>query len=492
MMQKHLRSAILAALFALAGCAHAPAPTNPPETGAELIAPEALRADLTALYEGLQRAHYDLYANLPEAEYDRAYREALAALDQPLTREDAQIRFQRFAALGNIAHGRVDMPMQRFFTAWTGGGRIFPFGVRIEAGRIFVAENLSGNASISPGAEILAIDGVRAAEWLERLGAYVSADNSYLLHTLIEPQFSVLLWFELGERDTYRVRVRDAAGAERQIAIRAQNREAVNAARARIREPLELDPTERVARMLDGGIGYLRPGVFMNIGDGADPFDTASFHAFIDESFERFLAEGARALIIDLRDNPGGDNSFSDHMIAWFADRPFRFASSFRVRVSDETIAANAARLSGDDDNTASGRYAAAFAQAQPGEVIDFDIPNTEPRAGERFAGPVYVLVNRRSFSNAVSVAAIVQDYGFGQVLGEPTADLATTLGAMEHFTLPNTEIVVGYPKALIVRPNGDAHPAGVTPDTVIGAPLLDFGEDAVLTRAAEIARAAR
>ncbi len=44
----------------------------------------------------------------------------------------------------------------------------------------------------------------------------------------------------------------------------------------------------------------------------------------------------------------------------------------------------------------------------------------------------------------------------------------ASTFGAMEHFTLPETGFTVGFPKALIVRPNGDAIPGGVSPDIKI------------------------
>ena len=77
----------------------------------------------------------------------------------------------------------------------------------------------------------------------------------------------------------------------------------------------------------------------------------------------------------------------------------------------------------------------------------------------------MFVLTGPHSYSNAVSVAAIAQDYNFATVIGEPTADLATTYGAMETFSLNHTGIVVGYPKALIIRPNGDTRPAGVIPD---------------------------
>jgi hypothetical protein len=75
-------------------------------------------------------------------------------------------------------------------------------------------------------------------------------------------------------------------------------------------------------------------------------------------------------------------------------------------------------------------------------------IPLVEPREGRRFTGAVCLLINRQSYSNAVLVAAIAQDYGFATVIGEETADLASTFGAAEKFTLPGTGIEVSFPKA--------------------------------------------
>jgi len=80
-------------------------------------------------------------------------------------------------------------------------------------------------------------------------------------------------------------------------------------------------------------------------------------------------------------------------------------------------------------------------------------------------------------------VAAIFQDYGWGEIAGEPTADFATTYGAMEHFTLPNTGFRVGFPKAYIIRPSGDERLGGVQPDFVIETPIVPSARDVVLDR---------
>ena len=174
-------------------------------------------------------------------------------------------------------------------------------------------------------------------------------------------------------------------------------------------------------------------------------------------------------------------------MVAWFATRPFRFVSDFRIKVSRQTIASNRRRMEAAAKagvaDPGSARFAALYAAAPVGGIVSFEVPTISPRDGERFTGKVYLLVDRYSYSNTVNVAAIVQDYGFGTVMGEETADLATTYGAMESFDLPRTGLSVGYAKAFLIRPNGSLRPRGVVPDVAIPTPVV-LGKDEVLEEA--------
>ncbi|MDG2520746.1 hypothetical protein P7B02_04255 [Caulobacter segnis] len=77
-------------------------------------------------------------------------------------------------------------------------------------------------------------------------------------------------------------------------------------------------------------------------------------------------------------------------------------------------------------------------------------------------------------------------------VLGEETSDLGTTYGAMETFKLPRTGVVVGFPKALITRPNGGKAARGVTPDVAIKTPILEPASDPVLTQAVRLIKVKR
>ncbi|MFC0679790.1 S41 family peptidase [Lysobacter korlensis] len=448
----------------------------------------AAQAELDHLYEGLQASHYDLFARRPQAEYDAMYRRLRSQLGtSAIAPEDLRREFQRFVAYGNVAHAAIEPPMAEWEEYRAAGGSAFPLALRVVGERVVVRDDYSGIETISPGDEVRSIDGIPALEWLGRVRTLVSADNDYLAYTQLETRLPMLVWWH-GDRATqYLVETTTPEGLRRRVTVPARSRAEFGTAAAAAPASFDLDGNERVARMIEDGIGYLRPGPFYdNRANSTNPWDPSAFHSFIDRAFTSFIDAGASAVLIDLRNNPGGDNSFSDPMIAWFADKPFRFSPEFDIRVSEAATAANAKRAEaqGTDPEAISVKLAAAYAGKRAGSRVSFPIPLVQPRSDARFTGPVYLLINRHSYSNAVLVAAIAQDYGFATVLGEETADLASTYGAAEKFALPQSGIEVTFPKARILRPNGDPAPRGVVPDVAIETPVVPVQTDVVLDAA--------
>lgn len=458
-----------------------------PEAESPKFSAADLQADLTALYTGLREAHADLYARRPKTELDSAFEKALAGLDQPLTQAEAERYFQRFVAAGRVAHARIDLPFARWSAYRDAGGRALPLFLRVDADRVYVWDLALPIAGLATGDEVLAVDGQPALPWLNDLGALVSADTDYMRYAQIERLLPMLVWLTHGDVKQVTLLVRHADGQESSVTVMSRCRAEIQAATATtVATP---EPASREFRWLDGTIGYLKPGPFYDDRPEAEtPWGTTAFRTFIDTSFQELIDKQGGTLIIDLRDNPGGDNSFSDLMLAWIATRPFRFSPGFEIKVSPATIASNQARLDSApaDAGGASADMAKLFVGKQTGDVVMYPIPEVAPRPGDRFKGKVYVLINRHTYSNATNVAAVIQDYEFGTLLGEETSDLASTLGAMEQFTLPRTGIVVGYPKARILRPNGDPSPRGVVPDHALASPHGRGEEDAVLAMALE------
>ena len=98
-----------------------------------------------------------------------------------------------------------------------------------------------------------------------------------------------------------------------------------------------------------------------------------------------------------------------------------------------------------------------------------FEVPLSKhlPRTDSlRFEGKVYVLINRFSFSEAIVVSAMIQDYGFGTIVGEATSPVM--YGNARQFKLPNTQITITCPAAYFIRPNGNISLHGTIPDYIV------------------------
>lgn len=440
-----------------------------------MLTASQIKQDFQQLYSELQLAHYDTFFNLPKKQYDKKFEQFLLSITSPMSKLEVQVLFQQFMALGRIAHSKVDWPIAAYQAYRADGGKSLPLYVSVSKRQMWVSDYYGEEAGVERFDEVLAIDGLSSAQWLDRFASHISADNQRLSNTLIQNIFPLVLWLELGEKDAYEITLKSPSGGIKTVLVSALTQQQVSQKVSALTDSPEEDLTVQTARMLDNDIAYLRPGPFYNT-QSENVWDNTDFVNFIDSAFTSFNEQKAKALLIDLRSNPGGTNSFSDPMIAWFADKPFRFASEFIVKVSPQSQAANDERLkTSTDSSDISHKLAEFYNTHKHGETFTFSLPDALPNKNKRFNGDVYVLVNRNSYSNAVSVAAIVQDYGFGQVIGEETADLATTLGAMESFTLRHTGIKVGYPKALIIRPNGSRVPEGVTPDYLID---IDMTQD--------------
>lgn len=481
------RCALLLALLAM-GCAR-PAPTPAPVEAAATadadadpswVPADSVRADAEVLYATLRAAHYDLFAHTDQATYDAAYDALLAGIDGPMPRLEATRRLMAFVALGRVGHARVDFPVAAYIEHVSTGGTVLPFDVQVTPDGVLLAH--SYHPELPVGATLVALDGEPADVWLERLGTYVSAEHTYLRDAQLETMFPRLHWLHGASAPSHTLQI-EVDGTPRTVTVDERPGIEVETAKS----TWEAAGQVREARTLDGGIGYLRPGPFYAMHPDESLDDVV---AFIDGAFRGFLDDGVHTVVLDLRDNPGGDNRFSDPMVAWVADAPFAFASTYRVRASETTRGVLAGLAEADPDGL-SAQMAEVMAGHADGETFAFPIPATEPRE-QGFDGEVWALVNRHSYSNATCTAAILKDHGFARLAGEPTADLPTSYASSAQFPLPGLGLTVTYPKAWFARPSGEDTGHGVVPDLVLPMPAPGDAGDPTLDALLEHLRAGR
>jgi hypothetical protein len=433
------------------------------------FAPADVRSDMAYAYETLQKAHYNLYAHVSRKDYDAAYHKLLKSVGQDsLSMLQTTMLMQQLLAIGNVGHSEVDFAASSYIDYAMQGGTLFPLELAFEDGKTYVRKSYTPDSTVRAGDQLLRLNGKPIRKMKAAIHPYLSAERPYFKDAKLEFwSFPRYYWAVFGRQDAYKVKVKDAAGKTSKHTVPAVTVMAYEANRGG-----EILKNERSFRYMEE-VAYLHPGPFSS----PEADGEARFKAFVDSAFADINASQARYLIVDLRNNAGGHNTFSDYLIAYFADQPFRWYSDFTIRTS-EVLKKQTKKKYPDAIPDA---YTQNILEFPDGETFAYEQTMQQPMPeAQRFQGKVYVLVNRQSYSMAAVSAALVQDYGFGEIVGEETGDTPTLYAAQFTFQLPRTSVEVKVPKGYIVRPNGDEKLSGVIPDHHVRDHLLD-AEDEVL-----------
>ncbi|MCB0839512.1 MAG: peptidase S41 [Bacteroidetes bacterium] len=421
---------------------------------------EEVLSDLTNLYQSLQDAHYNLYAYTTEKAFDSTYNEVKNAINKDsLTLLETINLYQRLAAAANNGHTGIDFPGKPYIEYAYSGGTIFPLEIAFEYDKPLIRKNWSGNDSIEIGSEILSINGIPIADIFSKIYPQISAERPYFKHVKIELfSFPRYYWQVFGRQDAFEVEIRLNGK------VKTYSLEAVE-----VIEGYEMKRTEilnaKMKLTFNGKSAYINPGNFSG--------EEQKYQRFIDSAFVEIKKQKSKNLIIDLRNNGGGDNSFSDYLVSYFANKPFKWNSSFTLKTSN--ILKEHVRQHYDTTET----YWQEVLSHKDGEIYAYEFDEYQPQPRKkRFKGKVYVLINRQSHSQSAVAAAQIQDYQLGIIVGEETGDYPSLYASLFQYTLPKTGITVNLSKGYIIRVNGSTEEKGVIPDIFIKDHLLDENDE--------------
>jgi hypothetical protein len=439
--------ALLAAIPALAAPAsaqtEAAAPFVPP-----VFAAAELRADLAHLIDTLTAVHPAPFGRIARVDFDAERARLEAELRDGMTARQFYLLIGPLLARLGDGHTLAQPPVQEWVEATKRGGQLFPFNVEIRGRRIFVTQ-VMGKQPLRVGSEITAINGVPAAQVIERLLPYSIGEREPFRLAVIQANFRFMLWFDLGFEKGFELgSVTDGAAAT----VKVPGEPAGVIWSPAYAQPAGEARPPASFEMLPGKVGHLRVSAFEEVDKSK---------AIYRSAFETMRSAGAKALIVDLRGNEGGDSQIGDALLGYLADRPVAQSSRIDVKVSAQI---HAYYREPSQANRKVWHYEEILA-ATPGTLMTIREDPVPLQPALRFAGPVYVLVDRATYSAAVMFAAAIKDHGLGTIVGEETGGLATQLADTYQFTLPRTGIPVMASHKRIVRPSGGDDGRGVVPD---------------------------
>jgi C-terminal processing protease CtpA/Prc len=202
------------------------------------------------------------------------------------------------------------------------------------------------------------------------------------------------------------------------------------------------------------------------------------FHAFIRKSFESMKQHGVTDLVLDIRENGGGDDYNARFLYSYLTDSTFRYYD--RVEIAGNTkisflnhtnkpLLLRFFRFFVKPDPAASGRY--LWVHSPLSQAHD-------PRSST-YTGSVFILINGESFSATSEFAAIASYHKRALFMGEETGGCyeGDNSGLEMILTLPHTHIRVRIPMMKYVLAVGSHTPAGrgIMPDYTILPSVKDL-----------------
>jgi hypothetical protein len=188
-----------------------------------------------------------------------------------------------------------------------------------------------------------------------------------------------------------------------------------------------------------------QPFASYEIGDGVAVFTLRKcdygddYKDMVREFFTAVRDGGVQNVILDLRDNPGGNPLVSGEFIRYLPALEYK---TFAADVRYGPIV-----------------WHKGPKTAKNGEVGDLT-----------FGGSLYVLTSAATFNSAVDFATLLSDNGLATVIGEAPGDMPTSYGDILMFQTPNAKLVFTVSYKRFVRPDAEKSDEPLTPDVAVGA----------------------
>ncbi len=471
-------------------------PKATPEQIAKLHEPEALRADIDAIVAVHERTNPNPYLRVSKESILALAERLKASIDRPMTRREFLPIVMEMQAGYRSDHYGQGVPNEELDAAFARGERLLPFCAAPEGDGLVVVAVAESERAIELGDRIVRIGTVPAAEHLARLRALQPGEserwrdlsvreyfrvNSWILGTtlpteveLIRPDGSRHIVTVEGVGDGARKTERTAAGdAPPTTPAALQGETLVDSPPFRCMllpgEPPDAAPIALVEfPTMDGTLG-------------------GQWDRFLDRAIAAANARGAAGLIVDIRQNGGGDSTLGEVFLTRVTDKPHRMAARLVWRRSAESdeLFRMMAKPMWRWLTIALPLFIPEYTKLKCGEELTYEFEATHrPRVEPGFDGSTVLLIGEGTYSSAMMFADGVRTYDLMLTIGQPTGGVPNALGDIGPFQLPNSRIVVNFSQKMFIRASGDESDLGPVRPHIEVAPVAD--RDAALERAVE------
>lgn len=401
-----------------------------------LFTVDELKEDFKYLRTYLEKNQPNLYLYTTKSEMNKTFDSLYSALHKPMNDR----AFYSFLTMlyGKIKDGHTYfLPSEAYYDYHNEVSGFLPFRIHNNLSRLFIANNFSDDKNFPVTVEIVSINGISAKDIINNLMKRQIRDG----HNITYPEWILNSWFReyysyhYRFPDKFEIVYIDSLGREVKSTVNSLPKKIINE-RSRTIETNKSSKGINISFNKDS-IGLLSiPSFDKNMLKSTYNQD---FKTEINSCFEILANTNCKSLILDLRDNQGGD--FQNGMLL------------LSQLINEEFILFNKTH------------------KVKPQKVV--------------YSGKLFVLINGGSFSCTGMVCSALKRFEKGKFFGEECGgNKAVFSGDVHTITFPNTSIrcTVGTSVFEVESALNDGH--GIKPDVTFPAfngilnnkmQLLDF-----------------
>lgn len=291
----------------------------------------------------------------------------------------------------------------------------FPFKVILKNNQLFVFKNLSSNAAIKCGDEIISIDGVLVKSIIEKI-------RSCNFKSMNEENF-----FEQTNFFTFPPRLYAVFGFNTNFSVQTEKGtfNLTGVRKEKLIEENKIPDSFYTFKILAEGMsktGYLK--ISSLVWDKKE--QRSVLDSFLKTSFKKLKENSVRHLIIDIRNDVGGSSVFGKDIFDYITNKPYTFAWGEEYYKNGKIIR--------DNDTV-------------------LHIPS---KLEYKFTGETILLTNVLTYSSAHMLAVGFNYYHLGKTVGQMSSEPLFITGEVQSFILPNSKCLFYCPSSNFILPGFD------------------------------------
>ena len=474
----------------------------------EKIPAHQLHEDIDEFIKILEEVHVNPYMKINKDLFYQAAENLKKSISDSLNRQQFYQVFTPLVDLINDSHTGVKFPSGIWkHYQYEADGLFFPMLIRTTKDKRIIVEGDFSESNIPENTEILSINSMKAEAIINTFLKYEHSPIETSSIKRLERKFHDFMWWILDFRGPYTVETEigifDVEGQT--WSKYYENSKRFKQSTSSIQKKISL-------KELDAKTCILKISSY----SGSE----AEFKIQIEEQFKTIQEKAYENLIIDVRNNGGGNDNNGRTVLDYITDKPLSeaLASTFMMKRSKRYEKSqkcdapwiirwmvNLRTISWFDKEyrkllkallkTPRGENAIAHLasmdsteNAARSKNNIFELSLIEPTENpHRFKGNVYALSNQNSYSATTAFLGAIKDYGLGTIIGTETGDCPTGFGQNLYFELNNSRLRCHSSTTFMIRVSGNTDMThGVRPDYYVEQSIEDTEKniDTILEKA--------